>query len=95
MNIVIFLFFLKIGIVLTDGVLNLNNHNLNYNLNRLGLRYVIFKKKTLLKIVKRVVNNFDIYYNKSIVSVSEGINNYNDLSESERTLIETIISLCY
>ena len=72
-----------------------NNQNFNHNLNRLALRCVIFKEKKLIKIMKILKNNLDIYHNKSIVCVAEGIISYNDLSEDEKTLIEAVISLCY
>ena len=71
------------------------NQNFNHNLNRLALRCVIFKEKKLIKIMKNLKNNLDIYHNKSIVCVAEGIISYNDLSEDEKTLIEAVISLCY
>jgi hypothetical protein len=72
-----------------------NNQIFNHNLNRLALRYVIFKEKKFAKIIKTVCKNLDIYHNKSIVCVAQGIISYNDLSEDEKTLIETVISLCY
>jgi hypothetical protein len=72
-----------------------NNQNLNHNLNRLALRYVIFKEKKVAKIIKTILRNFEIYHNKSIVSVAEGVASFNDLSEDEKLLFETIISLCY
>ena len=91
-NIVILLIiFNAISVSLTKNMF----HNLNFNLNRLTLKYIIFKEKKLAKIIKNVANNFDIYHNKSIVCLAEGINSYNELSEDEKTLIEVIISLCY
>ena len=71
------------------------NHNLNHNLNRLALRYIIFKEKKVAKILKNIIHTIEIYHNKSIVSVAEGVASFNDLSEDEKTLIETVISLCY
>ena len=72
-----------------------NNQNFNHNLNRLALRYVIFREKKFAKIIKTIRNNLDIYHNKSIVCVAQGIISYNDLSEDEKTLVEAVISLCY
>jgi len=71
------------------------NQNFNHNLNRLALRYVIFKEKKVAKILRLLKHKFDIYHNKSIVSVAEGIIAFQELSEDEKTLIEVVISLCY
>ena len=41
-------------------------------------------------------NNCKICYEKSISCIGEGISDYNNkLTENEKTIIETIISLCY
>jgi hypothetical protein len=41
-------------------------------------------------------NFYDKCYNKSIVSLAEGMNDYNsNFTEEEKFIIETIISLCY
>ena len=72
-----------------------NYQNFNHNLNRLALRYVIFKEKKVAKILKNILHTIEIYHNKSIVSVAEGVTSFNELSEDKKTLIETIISLCY
>ena len=45
--------------------------------------------------MKKIKNYIEIYHNKSIVTLAEGITTYNDLSEDEKTLIESIISFCY
>jgi hypothetical protein len=49
----------------------------------------------MAKIMKTIKNKLEIYYNKSIVSIAEGITTYNELSEDDKTIIETIISSCY
>ena len=94
MNIIIFFpFFYFINIALSNSINS--NFNLNYNINRLALRCVIFKEKKITKALKNFANLLKIYHNKSIVSVAEGIVTYNELSEDDKTIIETIISLCY
>lgn len=67
----------------------------NYTLSRLSLRYIVFKEKTMAKILKKIVNKIHFYHTKTIVTVAEGVTTFNELSEDEKTLIETIISLCY
>jgi len=43
-----------------------------------------------------VIKNFyKICYNKSMSTIGQGIYDYNSLSEDEKTILETIISLCY
>ena len=92
MNIFILLLFLNIiHIVLSKFTFK----NYNHDLNRLSLRYVVFKEKKLAKILRQLKHKFDIYHNKSIVSVAEGIIAFQELSEDEKTLIEVVISLCY
>jgi uncharacterized protein (UPF0128 family) len=90
MNIVIF--FLFFNVIYIAGS---NSMSQKYNLNRLALRYVIFKKKKLAKLLKNIINKFEIYHNKSIISVAQGIITYNELPEDKKTIIETVISLCY
>lgn len=50
------------------------------------LRFIVFKKKTFPKIK-------NLYYNKSITSLFDGINKYLSLSEEDKIIIETIIDL--
>jgi hypothetical protein len=94
MNIIIFFLFLNFFNIVISGSIN-GNLNLNYKLNRFGLRYVIFKEKKLAKILKTIVNKLEICHNKSIVSVAEGVISFNDLSDDEKFLIEAVISFCY
>ena len=67
-----------------------------YKLKMYGLRFFVFKKRgvpKLLNVLKKVSVNC---YNKSIVSLAQGMNDYNNnLTEDEKIIIETIISLCY
>ena len=65
------------------------------SLERASLKYVIFKEKTLKKMIKNIKQTLVIYQNKSIASIAEGVACYNELSEDEKTLIEVVISLCY
>ena len=65
------------------------------NLERVSFKYIIFKEKTLKKMLKTIKNTYEIYHNKSLISIAEGIMYYNELSEDEKTLIEAIISLGY
>ena len=67
-----------------------------YKLKTYGLRFMVFKKKYAPKIIYSLKNFYDKCYNKSIVSLAEGMNDYNsNFTEEEKFIIETIISLCY
>jgi len=94
MNIIIFFLFLNFFNIVISSSVN-KNYTLNYKLNRFALKYVIFKEKKLAKILKSIVNKLEIYHNKSIASVGQGVSSFNDLSDDEKTLIEAVISLCY
>ena len=97
------MYFIKMNIVFLVLLFNIINfvfincinqqHKLTYN--RFTLRCIIFKEKKLAKTIKKMKNHIEIYHNKSIVTLAEWITTFNDLSEDEKTLIETIISLCY
>jgi len=61
-----------------------------------GLRFLVLKKKSAPKLLKVFKKFYDKCYDKSIVSLAEGINDYNNnFTEEEKYIIETLISLCY
>lgn len=97
MNIVILALLLNIiNIVSVQAISRTHNRfNHNYGFERFALRCIIFKEKKMAKIMKTIKNKLEIYSNKSIVSIAEGITSYNELSEDDKTIIETIISSCY
>lgn len=67
-----------------------------YKLKMYGLRFLVFKKRGAPKLLNTFKKFSVICYNKSIVSLAEGMNDYNNnLSEDQKIIIETIISLCY
>jgi len=70
------------------------NYN-NLRLRNYGLRLIVFKEKKLNKILFEFKKLFENYYNKSLVCTAQGINTYNELSEDDKLIIETIISLYY
>jgi hypothetical protein len=68
-------------------------------MRNLGLRFIVFKEKKMARILKgikyEIKNLSQIYYNKILVCTAEGLNVYNDLTEEERIILETVLSLCY
>ena len=59
------------------------------------LKLILLSDKRNIKIFKDFKNFYKICYNKSIATIGEGVRDYNTLSEEEKTILETIISLCY
>jgi hypothetical protein len=92
-NIFNLLLLLNIFYLLKNSVsTNLSGH---CRIRNLALRMIVFKEKKLSKILLRLKNLSNIYYNKAIVSTAEGIIKYNDLPDDDKTIIEAIISFCY
>jgi hypothetical protein len=69
------------------------NNNLRFR--NLGLRLIVFKEKKINKMLRIFNNNLQKYHDKAIVYVADCINSYNEFSEDDKLLIETVISLCY
>ena len=73
-----------------------SSHNYNtLKMRNYGLRLIVFKEKKLNKILFALKKVTDNYYNKVLVYTAQGINSYNELSEEDKILIETVLSLCY
>ena len=84
-------------ILLVSFLNNVSSISSNYG-NRFKnyyLKIVLFSDKRNIKIFKEFKNFYKICYNKSIVSIGQGISDFNNLTEEEKQIIETIISLCY
>jgi hypothetical protein len=69
--------------------------NNNIRLRNFGLRLIVFKEKKVHKLLNAFNYNLKKYQDKAIVYIADCINSYNELSEDDRLLIETVISLCY
>ena len=60
------------------------------------LKLILLSDKRNIKIFKDFNNFYKICYYKSMATVAQGMSDYNKkLTEDEKTIIETIISLCY
>jgi hypothetical protein len=91
MNIVI------LTIILISFLNNVTSISSNYG-NRIKNKYlklILLSDKRNIKIFKELNNFYKICYNKSISCISQGISDYNNLTEDEKQIVETIISLCY
>ena len=76
-----------------------SNHNF-FNCNSIKntirnktLRYIIFKEKKIINAFRYIKKQTQNYYNKTIVSISEGFEKYNDLSDQDKIIIDTICDL--
>jgi len=67
--------------------------NIKHNLRNNTLRYIIFKQSKIIHFFKKIKQTTQLYYNKAIVSISEGIEQYNSLSEEDKMLIDAIRDL--
>lgn len=94
-RLIINLTLLLVNILPVNSSLNFNVINTNYRLRNTGLRLIILTKKTAPKCIQEFKDFYTVFYNKAMVTISERLIEYNSLSEEDRTLIESIISLCY
>lgn len=68
----------------------------NQNLRNSALRIIVFKEKKAPKMLNRLKQFYNACCDKSIACMGEGMNDYNNrLTEEQKLIIETIISLCY
>jgi flagellar motor component MotA len=92
MNIISFI--IIISLINTFASIDINYSK--YKMKIYGLRFLVFKKKNAPKILKALKNFYDKCYDRSMVSLAEGMNDYNNnFTEEEKLIIETLISLCY
>ena len=93
------LLIVSIFIINLINIIMIYSISINSRMRNAGLRIIVFKEKRLGKIVNGIKNDFkflsQVYYNKLLVCTAEGINTYNELSEEEKILIETVLSLFY
>lgn len=68
-------------------------YNIRNNIRNNTLRYIIFKESKIIHFIRNLKKNTQIYYNKFIVSVNEGIEKYNNLSDEDKIIIETLCDL--
>ena len=98
MNIVILIInltLLLVSILPVNSSINIKITNTNHLLRNTSLRLIILTKKTSPKCIQEFKDFYTVCYTKVIASINKKLIEYNSLSEEDRTLIETIISLCY
>ena len=88
---------LLLSIINTINIININavmNNHVILIKNKF-LKLILFHDRKNMQLFKEINYFYKICYNKSIASVAYVINEYNNLPEEEKQIIETIISLCY
>ena len=86
-------------IIILHAVCMAFSMDINYNRYRMknyALRIWVLKKKNTPKILNAIKGFYNKCYDKTVVSIAEGMNDYkNNFTEEEKIIIETILSLCY
>jgi hypothetical protein len=94
MNQIVLIVILLSFINVFNFVSAINNYGLR--IRNSSLRLLLFKDRNNIKLFKQFKKFYEMCYNKSISSIGKGVSDYNtNLSEDDRIIIETIISLCY
>ena len=73
------------------------NCNMNYNINyirNIGLRIFINKHNFFKNVIKNVKNKSNKYYEDIILFCGKNFAKYDALTDDEKDIIETILSLC-
>lgn len=91
MNIVILTFLL---LCLVNNVESISK-NYGSRIKNNYLKLLLLSGERNTKILKEIKYFYRICYNKSIACIGQGISDYNSLTEDEKQIVETIISLCY
>jgi len=87
-----------LNLILLLNLINIifsSTKNYGLRLRNTGLRLYLLKQQKLPYIMSKIKFYYKICYEKSIVCIFEGINEYNNLSEEEKQLIDSVLSLCY
>ena len=87
----IFILVILLSIVNFISSININKND-NHSLRNIFLKTIIFKEKKIPKSYNKIKCFFKKCYDKTIVSISEGINEYNNLSEEDKLIMDFIIS---
>jgi hypothetical protein len=107
--VIIYLFLLKILTILiistiskiskiskiTTSTMTIIKNNIRHKLRNKILKYIVFKEKKMNKLCNVVKDTLNSCHNKSIVALADSYYIYDKLSEEDKIIIETILTLCY
>lgn len=92
MNTIIFIIYLTFMLNLDASIMRSYKHDLRNT----GLKFIIFREKKIPRLLDKLKLFYNICHEKVIAQIGEGICDYNaNLTEEQRLIIETIISLSY
>ena len=94
-NKIIILFFLLNTLTIVTTKMSSFNYGIRHKVRNTIFAFIIFREKKMHKLCNIVKNALNTYHNKSIVTVADGYFSYNELSEEDKIIIETIIGMCY
>jgi len=70
----------------------LNSQWNNHKFRKTGLKLIIFKEKKIPKLLDLIKKQYKIYYDLTMVKISDGILEYDKLSYEDKEMIDYIIS---
>ena len=80
---------------ITTSTMTIIKNNIRHKLRNKILKYIIFKEKKMHKLCNVVKDTLKSCHNKNIVAVADSYYIYDELSEEDKIIIETILTLCY
>ena len=69
--------------------------NYNHGIRNLGFKVVIFKEKKYPRIIEYIKGKYQIYYEKTIASIAEGLIEYENLKYEDKEIIDLMISILF
>jgi len=88
------------NIILLFNILNLilvsssysSNWRGRHRIRNITLKFIIFKKKSVPKLLNYFNRHYEKSYNKLFISVADGIIKYENLSDEDKYIIDFILS---
>jgi hypothetical protein len=91
---IIYLSLLCLGLLQPSYVYSSTSQmNYNHNIRNLGFKIIIFKEKKYPKLVDYIKSKCQIYYEKTIATIGEGLSEYENLSYEDKLIIDFILSI--
>jgi ribonucleotide reductase beta subunit family protein with ferritin-like domain len=69
--------------------------NYNNKLKKIGFKVIIFREKKYPKMLNYIKQQYKIYYDKSMIAISNGINEYENLPYEEKAVVDFIMSIIF
>ena len=69
------------------------NNNNSIRLRNTSFKIVIFKEKKIPKLINYFKQKYKNYYNKVLITISDSINEYENLSFEDKQVIDFMLSL--